>query len=184
MRNIEQLIEELIPPNNYQHRRDFTNKHIVSTLTKREKIEVERNLTKMLHSKDDVLIGETLALIKSTESLPTLKKRLDLEKKANSKILWAKYINDIKDGDEEMIEIAITEFDNVTDKYSRIQVFYNLAGFSDSRINDKIRSFINHKDYLTAYNARTSLGIDTEEWLKKRQIKNVTLTKKWWEIWK
>jgi len=79
------------------------------------------------------------------------------------KIIWARYINEIKSEDVEMRKNALTEFDNASERDSRIGIFHHLARFCDSRINDKIRNFINHKDYLTAYNARTSLGIDTVE---------------------
>lgn len=184
MRNIEHLLKELIPPSDYKHRNGFSNEHIVLSLTENEKTEVERNLIEMLEKKEDDLIGETLTIMKSTDSLPTLRKRLNLSKSPTMKIIWASYINEIKSGDEEMKKIALTEFDNVTEKYSRIGVFHHLAGFCDSRINDKIRDFINHKDYLTAYNARTSLGIDTAEIVNREQIKNGIGTKKWWEIWK
>jgi len=63
--------------------------------------------------------------------------------------------------------------DKVSKKYSGIGIFNHLAKFCDSRINDKIRNFINHKDYLTAttYNARISLGLDTVEINKREQIK-------------
>ncbi len=184
MRNIKHLLKELIPPSDYQHRNGFSNEHIVLSLTENEKTEVERNLITMLEKKEDDLIGETLTIMKSTDSLPILRKRLDLSKSPTMKIIWASYINEIKDGDEEMKEIALTEIDNVSEKYSRIGIFHHLAKFSDSRINDKIRNFINHKDYLIAYNARTSLGIETTELIKREQIKNGAETKKWWEIWK
>lgn len=184
VRNIEHLLKELIPPSDYQHRNGFSNEHIVLSLTENEKTEVERNLIKMLEKNDDDLIGETLTIMKSTDSLPTLKKRLKLAKSPTMKIIWASYINEIKSGDDEMKEIALTEFDNVSDKYSLIGIFHHLAKFCDSRINDKIRNYINHEDYLTAYNARTSLGIDTADLIKQEQIKNGIGTKKWWEIWK
>jgi hypothetical protein len=182
VRNIENLLKELIPPSDYQHRNGFSNEHIVLSLSKNEKTEVERNLIEMLEKKEDDLIGETLTIMKSFNSIPTLKKRLSLSKSSTMKIIWASYINEIKSGDEEMKEIALAEFDNVSGKYSLIGIFHHLAKFSDSRINDKVRNYINHKDYLTAYNARTSLGIDTTEIIKREQIKNET--RKWWEIWK
>ena len=184
VRNIEHLLKELIPPSDYQHRNGFSNEHIVLSLTENEKLEVERNLIQMLEKKEDDLIGETLTLMKSINSLSTLRKRLDLSKSPTMKIIWASYINKIKSGDEEMKEIALNEFDKVSEKYSRTGVFHHLATFYDSRINDKIRNYINHKDYLTAYNARTSLGIDTAEIIKREQIKNGIGTKKWREIWK
>mgnify|MGYP003142203209 CR=1 FL=1 len=172
MRNIEQLIKELIPPSDYQHRNGFSNEHIVLSLTEKEKKEVERKLIEMLEKKEDDLIGETLTIMKSTNSLPTLQKRLNLTKSPTMRIIWASYINEIKNGDEEMKEIALKEMDKVSEKYC------------DERINNKVLNFINHKDYLTAYNARTSLGIDTAEIIKREQIKNGIGTKKWWEIWK
>ncbi len=184
MRNIEHLLKELIPPSDYQHRNGFSNEHIVLSLSENEKTEVERNLIEMLEKKEDDLIGETLAIMKSTDSLPTLRKRLDLSQSPTMKIIWASYINEIKSGDEEMKEIALNEFDKVSEKYSQIGIFYHLAKFCDSRINDEIRNYINDKDYLTAYNARTSLGIDTAEIINREQIKNGIGTKKWWEIWK
>ena len=184
MRNIEHLIQELIPPNDYQNRNGFSNEHIVLSLTEKEKVEVERNLIEILEKKEDDLIGETLTLMKSTKSLPTLQKRLDLTKSPTMKIVWASYINEIKNGDERMKEIALNEMDKISEKYTRIGIFHHLAKFRDYRINDKIRNFINHEDYLTAFNARTSLGIETAEIIKREQIKNGIQSKKWWEIWK
>ena len=171
MKNIEHLLKELIPPSDYQHRNGFSNEHIILRLTENEKTEVERKLIEMLEKKEDGLIGETLTILKSTDSLPTLRKRLNLSKSPSLKIIWASFINEIKNGDDEMKKIALTEFDNISEKFSRIGIFHHLAGFNDSRINDKIRTFINHKDYLTAYNARTTLGIDTTAFVKRRRIK-------------
>ena len=184
MRNIENLLKELIPPSNYQYRNGFSNEHIVLSLNEKEKTEVERKLIEMLEKNEDDLIGETLAIMKSTDSLPSLKKRLNLSKSPVEKIIWASFINKIKNGDEEMKKIALNEFDNVTEKYSRTLIFYYLAEFCDSRINDKIRNYINHEDYLTATNSRRSLGINTSDIVKREQIKNGIGIKKWWEIWK
>ncbi|TXE15336.1 hypothetical protein ES731_15440 [Psychroflexus gondwanensis] len=184
MRNIDHLLKELIPPSDYQHRNGFSNEHVVLSLTENEKTEVERNLIEMLEKKEDDLIGETLTIMKSTDSLSTMRKRLNLSQSPTMKIIWASYINQIKSGDEEMKEIALNEFDKVSEKYSIIGIFHHLAKFCDSRINDKIRNYINDKDYLIAYNARTSLGIDTAEIINREQIKNGIGIKKWWEIWK
>jgi len=184
VRNINQLLNELIPPSDYQHRNGFSNENIVHSLTDEEKPEVEQNLIQMLDKKDDELIGETLAIMKSTKSLPILQKRLECARNPTSKIFWASYINEINGGSEEMKLIALNETDNVTEKYSQIGIFHQLAKFNDTRINEKIRNFINHKDYLIAYNARVSLGIDTAELVNNERIRNETENKKWWEIWK
>jgi len=181
VKNIEQLLKDLIPPNNYQHRNGFSNEHIVLSLADNEKAKVEHRLIEMLDKMDDDLIGETLTIMKSTDSLPILRKRLNLSNSPSSKIIWASYINEITGGDEEMKKIALTEFDKISEKYSRIRIFHHLAKFCDSQINNKIRNFINHKDYLTAYNARTSLGIDTKEILGRDREKQKV---DWWKFWK
>lgn len=167
MRNIPDLIQELIPQNNYQSRNGFSNEHIVLSLSEKEKVEVERRLIEMLDETDDDLIGETLAIMNSTDSLPNMRKRLESAKNPSQKIIWANYINEIKGGDQEMKDIALQEMDRVTEKYSLTSIFYYLSRFMDSRINEKIRSFTNDKDYLIAYNARTSLGIDTADLIKR-----------------
>ncbi len=169
MRNIEHVLKELIPPSDYQHRNGFSNEHIVLSLNENEKIEVERNLIELLEKTEDVLIGETLTIMESIDSLSTLRKRLDLSQSPTMKIILASFINEIKSGDEEMKKIALSEFDKVSEKYSRIGIFHYLAKFCDSRINDKIRNYINDKDYLIAYNARISLGIDTTEIINREQ---------------
>lgn len=180
MKTIDQIIEELIPPADYQHRNGFSNEHLVLNLTDQDKREVEKRLIEMLETKDDELIGETLAILKSTDSLTSLNKRLNSAKSATSKIIWASYINEIKDGDTEMKDFALKEFDNVKDKYSRITIFHYLSQFQDTRIKKKIQSYINHSDYLTAYNARTALGIDTQEIVNRERSKN----KNWRKFWK
>jgi hypothetical protein len=50
----------------------------------------------MLETKDDELMGETLAILKSTDSLSSLNKRLNSAKSGTSKIIWASFINEIK----------------------------------------------------------------------------------------
>jgi hypothetical protein len=57
-----------------------------------------------------------------------------------------------------------------------------LIAFDDKRINEKIETYINDKDYLVAYNARTSLGQDTKELIEKERLKN-TSHKPWWKFW-
>lgn len=180
MKTIDKIIEELIPPADYQHRNGFSNEHLVLNLTDQDKREVEKRLIEMLETKDDELIGETLAILKSTESLTSLKKRLNSAKSATSKIIWASYINEIKGGDTEMKDLALKEFDFVKDKYSRITIFHYLSQFQDSRIKEKIGRYVDHSDYLTAYNARTALGIDTQEIVNRKRNKD----KNWWEFWK
>jgi hypothetical protein len=181
VRNIDELLKEIIPPNDYQHRNGFGNEHIIFSLSQTEKIEVEKRLIEMLEKKDDTLIGETLAIMKSENSLQALKRRLELTKNSSPKIMWASFINEIKGGDEEMKNVALNEFENVTEKYTQILTFHYLSRFKDARINEKIQSYINHNDYLIAYNARTSIGIETKDLIERERAKNKV--KKWWQFW-
>lgn len=181
MREIKQLLIEIIPPDDYQHRNGFSNEHIIISLSEVEKVEVEQNLIEMLKKNGDTLIGETLAIMKSKNSLPTLKKTLELNKNPSTRIIWASYINEIKGDDEEMKNIALNEFENVKEKYTLISTFHNISRLNDHRIKEKIQTYINHKDYLIAYNARTSIGIDTKDLIEREKKKNKS---KWWQFWK
>ena len=189
MRDINQLLKEIIPPSDYQHRNGFSNEHIILSLSEAEKMKVEQSLIEMLNNNGDTLIGETLAIIKSKKSLQALKRRLELTKNSSSKIMWASFINEIKGGDEEMKKIALSEFENVTEKYTKILIFHYLSRFKDARIKEKIQSYINDTDYLIAYNARTSIGIDTKEIIEREREKKVISVNnnrkmKWWQFWK
>lgn len=163
MDSIDKIIEEVIPPANHESRNGFSNKHLILNLNEFDKKLVEKRLIRMLETKDDNLIGESLAILKSKESLPTLRKRLESAKSSISKIIWASFINEIHGDDMEMKELALKEFNCISDRYSLIIIFQYLIRFRDTRINEKIKSYINDSDYLTAYNARIALGIDTNK---------------------
>src|SRR5690606_15542543 len=134
----------------------------------------------MLKQDDDTLIGKTLAYMKSNNSLPVLLERLELNKNPSVRITYASCINEIKGGDEKMKKLALNEFEKVTEKYTLLSTFHELSRFKDYRIDEKIYSYINHEDYLIAYNARTSIGIDVTEIINRERQKR----KKWWQFWK
>lgn len=180
MREINQLLKEIIPPSDYQHRNGFGNDDIIDSLFDSQKIEVEARLIDMLKQDDDTLIGETLAYMKSNNSLTVLLKRIELTTNPHVRIIYASCINEIKGGDEEMKKLALNEFEKVTEKYALLSTFHVLSRFKDSRVEEKIHSYINDKDYLIAYNAITSIGIDVTEIIKRERQK----PKKWWQFWK
>lgn len=171
MQNIDRLIREIIPPADYSHRNGFSNKRIINNLFEEQKIEVEERLFTMLHESDDTLIGETLTFLTSTRSVPLMKEKLDDSNDPASKIVWASFINELQGGSEEMKKVALSEFDRITNDYGRISMFYYLVKFNDKEINDKIRTFFDHPDYLTAYNARQCLGLDTTEVVERERAK-------------
>lgn len=181
MTDINKLIEEIIPPADYQHRNGFSNESIILSLSEQEKLEVEDRLIKMLSNSNDELIGETLVILKSKKALPILNDKLSKAKKPSLKIIWASYINEIEGGSDQMKNIAFEELKKVSGSYTLIEVFYYASRFNDSRINNEIRKFINHKDYLVAYNARKYLGLSTKE-IQGRRLKNEKI--RWWQYWK
>ena len=110
-----------------------------------------------------------------------LSKKLDECKSPSERIIWASYINEIKGGDEKMIVLALNEFKKISDSYSLTSAFHHLRTFNDPRLQNEVKEFINHKDYLVTYNARISLGINTKEIIDRERGRN---KKKWWEFWK
>jgi hypothetical protein len=64
MRNIETIIKEIIPPDDYQHRNGFCNESYIDKLNDLEKIQVEDELINMFQKSDDLLIADTLAYMK------------------------------------------------------------------------------------------------------------------------
>lgn len=176
------LLNEIIPPSDYQHRNGFSNDHIIDSLNASEKTTVEIELIKLLEQSDDTLIGDTLAYMGSADSLPILQNKLNASQNPNSKILWANFIFRIKHGDNKMKDIAFDEFQKVSGKYNLIPLFHTLASFRDPRINDIIKGYQDDKDYLIAYNARTALGRDTKELIARERSKN-KCNKPWWKFW-
>ncbi len=178
MRNVSELINEIIPPSDYQHRNGFTNDHIIDSLNEDEKKEVEVILIKQLENSNDQLIGDTLAYMKSKTSLPILNTKLDLSDDSSSRIYWASYILRITDDDAvRMKDIAFEEFQKVTDNYALISLFHTLIEFNDQRIDNRIKEYQDHSDYLVAYNSRTALGQSTISLVRKERAKN----KPWWK---
>jgi hypothetical protein len=47
-----------------------------------------------------------------------------------------------------MISIAVDAFKRITNKYSITSAFYYLKKFEDSKVNDLIKEYVNHPDYL------------------------------------
>jgi hypothetical protein len=182
MTSIEKLYNQIIPPADYSHRNGFSNNHIIDNLSSDERVRIEEKLIENLSVSNDNLIGETLAYMKSFNALPLLRQKLESSKEPITRILWASYIYQIRPEEIEMKDIAFSEFINVHGKYELISLFHTLTIFGDKRIIERIATYTNDKDYLVAYNARTSLGQDTKELIEKEQIKN-KIYKPWWKVW-
>lgn len=159
MSTVEKLIEEIIPyPADYSHRNGFSNDHIIDKLNSSEKLEVEKALiAKLSEHPDDLLIVETLTYLNSKDALDSMYKLLTDTKRTETKIVIASCIFQISK-DPKMCDLVFEAGKRISDKYSLISMFYYLAKMNDKRINDLIRQYENHADYLLSYNAKRSLG--------------------------
>jgi len=162
-RDLEKLINEIIPPDDYQHRNGFSNTRIIDKLNNQERTLVEENLISMLSDKTDILIVETLAYLRSQKSLSILYTLLDKNIGTSSIIIAASIFQINKDN--QMLEIAIKAFkglEKTKDAYSvykLIPMFYYLRKFKNEATNAIINEYTNHSDYLLSCNAKQALEL-------------------------
>ena len=165
MVTIEKLIDGIIPyPADYSHRNGFSNNHIIDNLSADEKIEVENALiNKLSEHPEDLLIVETLAYLKSTKSIPALRKLLENSSYDMEKLIIASSMFEINQ-DNDMVDIAIGAFRQLDNKkdayyvYKLTSAFYHLAKFNNPAIVEIIKEYVDHKEYLVSYNAKRALG--------------------------
>lgn len=155
--DINKIVSEIIPPEDYQHRNGFSNEHLIDKLSDVEKIKIETELINMLLKKSDMLVVETLAYMRSDKSLPVLYELLEILKEEMAKIITATSIFEINK-DQEMIEIAKASFKTIKDKFQLITAFRYLVKFHDSEISKLIQEYTTNSDYLISYNAKQVLG--------------------------
>ncbi|HEX8514834.1 MAG TPA: HEAT repeat domain-containing protein [Bacteroidia bacterium] len=161
--NIEKLIEQVIPPNDYEHRNEFSNTHIVDSLNEHEKEMLENALINKLLEHDDTLVIETLAYIKSEKALPLLYDYLKRCSNEMAKIISAVSIFQINN-DSSMISVAIDSFKQIEInkdayfKYKLAPAFHYLVKFNNSIVNNMIEKYTTHGEYLISYNAKKALG--------------------------
>ncbi|WDF75986.1 hypothetical protein PQ469_19030 [Mucilaginibacter sp. KACC 22773] len=158
---IAQLINQIIPPSDWQHREGFTNMHIIDQLSYSERLLVESLLMEKLIEKKsaDTLIVETLAYMKSTKSLPVFNNLLITSPDNFVKLIIATSIFKIS-LDYAMVDIAIDLFLTFNDKYQKIPAFVYLKSFNDNKTDAFIKKYINDPDYLISYNAKRHLGLN------------------------
>jgi len=154
--DIEKIMGEIIPPNDRQHREGFNNIGLIEKLTAAEKTEVENKLIDKLKEPDnsiDNLVVETLVYLKSEKSLPFLYDKLNYNYKNKlTKLFLAVSIFEIN-MDRAMVDIAISSFKKVDNKWDFIFAFYYLSKFHSPLTNDLIKKYVNHRDFLISSNA-------------------------------
>lgn len=158
----ETLLKLIIPPIERPDGKDrewFNNEEILSNLNKKELLIVEEQLIEILKTSDDILIPQTLIKLKSKASIPVMLEKLESIKDSFQKIIWASFINEINNGNEEMENIAFIEFKKLEFVYG-VQglIFYDLIKFKSERINKLIEEYVDHKYFLVAHHAREVLN--------------------------
>ena len=158
MTEINDLINKIIPPADYEHRNGFSNDNIIDKLTADEKVQVEMLLFARLNNYNgDTLIIETLTYMNSQKSLDTFNKILSQSDNPADKIIIASCIYKLSK-DKLMGVIALESVKRITDKYALISMFYYLAQIESKELDDYIKQYSNHSDYLLSYNAKRILG--------------------------
>ena len=164
--DIDKLVNEVIPPRDYQHRNGFNNIPIIDELTENEKQLLEKALIQKLQSEAeieiDTLIVDTLAYLKSDKSIPVLKNLLEECNIIDIKLSLATSIFEINQ-DAEMVDIAVglvKEMDNKKDAYYVYMLssaFYYLAKFKNEKTQQLLKEYSSHPEYLISYNAKQAL---------------------------
>lgn len=167
--NIQDLIDEIIPPQDFEHRNGFNNIPFIDRLEERTKNVVEEALIVKLadQSADDLdpLLIDTLGYVKSHSSIPILSEFLTNCSDNKMRIILAATIFEIC-GDEDVIPVAIEALQQINSTKSPYRVsnltssFYYLAKFNLDEINNLIKRFIDNEDFLIAYNAKRALKFE------------------------
>ena len=166
--NIDKVVNEVIPPSDYQHRNGFNNIPIIDGLAENEKQLLEKALIQKLQSEAekevDTLIVETLAYLKSKHSIPVLSNLLKISNIDEIRITIAANVFEINQ-DEKMIDEAINSFRKIANRkdayyvYALSSAFYYLAKFKTDKTRCLIREYTSHPEYLISYNAKQALEI-------------------------
>jgi hypothetical protein len=160
----DELLKQIIPLAKYEYREGFSNHKIVDTLNEIERADIESKLINLLQSSKEVdnLIVDTLAYMKSKNSLVTLKSLIKKQLPVIETLSIACAIYEI-DNDESMIDLAIKNFEKITDNYTIMASFYYLFKFNNDRLDNIIKKFLNHEDYLVSYNAKRFIDLRTSQ---------------------
>lgn len=159
--DLEIKYKEIIPPKDYQHRKDFNNEYLIDELSIQEKKEVEELLINDLDSSlgVDLLVIETLAYLKSEKSINIIREKLNDSKESYDKIIIARCLFNLGEKKDLMIKIAYESFLTIKDDYAKTYLFYILAKFNSEKINNLIKTYTTSTNILLAHNSKMALGI-------------------------
>lgn len=158
-KEIESLVNKIIPINDHKHREGFNFIPIINALKDKELIYVEDALIEKLQSeiRTDTLIVEVLAYMKSTKSIPVLNYSLERCEDDMAKLIIASSIFTINK-DARMINIANGAFKRLENIYSIIFGLHYLGEFRHPATDGVISEYISHPNFLVSNNAKRALG--------------------------
>ncbi len=159
MLNIENFIDEIIPPSDYQHRDGFSNTQSIDKLDEQEKKLVEDALICRFSTDDpDTLIIDTLLYLRSEKAIPLFYDALQISSSAMIKLIIGTSIYELNK-DADMINTCILSVGELEKNrayymYNLPTAFYYLAKTHNEKLNLLIGKYVNHKEYLISYNAK------------------------------
>lgn len=155
--NVKKIYKKIIPPDDYEHRRDFYNEDLIDNLTIEKRVMIENMLMEDLKSRHDLLVIETLVYLKSVKSIEIIEKRLVETKEPFDKIIIAWCLFDLDKDKGRMVEIAYDNFLSITNVYAKTRLFYYLAKFNQPKLNTLLKSYVDNKNFLLANNSKRAL---------------------------
>ena len=179
---LEIFREDFLNANTWPQRKDGVPLDLLDYLNTDELIVAENELIATADTKDDWPI-KGLGHIKSKKSLNKLHELLKRSSKL-MKVTIAAAIYEIS-GDDNMINIVLTETQKISNEFALIDVMYTLAKFQDPRVKSLLNDYRNHNKYLVAYNATQALGLPTEPVVDKfRDHKPTSFWNRITSLWK
>ncbi len=155
--NTEKLYKKIIPPDDYENRRDFYNGDLIDNLNQEERVLIENMLIEDLVSRHDLLVIETLANLNSKKSTEVIEKRLEEIEEPFDKIIIASCLYKLNKDKHKMIDVAYDNFLLIRDDYAKTSLFYYLGSFNEPKLNSLLKSYNNDKNILLAHNSKAAM---------------------------
>jgi hypothetical protein len=156
----KELIKQIIPPARYEYREGFSNHEIIDGLNDLDRTSIENELIHLLQISEepDILMIETLGYMKSKKSLNLLNTLVKKQLPVIDILSIVSVIYEI-DKDVSMIDIAIQNFEKLTDNTDLFTAFYYLFKLNNERTDNVIRKYLDHKDYYVSYHAKRFMDL-------------------------
>lgn len=162
--NFDIFRKEFLNANTWPQRKDGVPLDLLDKLSPDELAIAEEELIQKLDLRDDWPI-QGLGHIRSKKSLPKLYQLLDQSDKG-MKVSLAHSIFQIS-GDQDMINIVLTEMPRLNHWTEIIDKLYLLPTFKDEKLDEMLNQYREHGNYLVAYNATRAMGLPTQKVVKK-----------------